>query len=263
MNGLPPPWSSAALTPLPGGLTNRNARLSLADGRQAFLRIGHPDPASLGIDRAVEWQLYQAAAAQGLAPACHFADPARGILLLDWCPAPSWAEAPPPKEAAIAALARVLVALHRFSVPHVRMGVRPHAERYRRQLLAPPAWLNALERALLASHEPEGLWLPCHHDLNPANLLGARPLVIDWEYGAAGHPGFEVASILRTHGWSEQDGEALEACYLAEGGACSRLVFRPFLPWVDYIALLWALVRQGEGDTGIERWIAHYRERLE
>ncbi|MDO2953624.1 choline/ethanolamine kinase family protein [Aeromonas simiae] len=250
--------------PLSGGLTNRNTRLRLPDGREAFLRQGHPAPASLGIDRAVEWQLYRQAAAAGLSPACHYADPPRGLLLIDWCAEPSWAEAPPPQAQAIPALARVLAVLHRFAVPPVQMAVRAHAARYRRQLAVLPSWLSALERPLLASREPDECWLACHHDLSPANLLGPRPWVVDWEYGAAGHPGFELASILRTHGWSEEEGDALEACYRAAGGSCFELNFRPFLPWVDYIALLWALVRRGEGeDPAIEAWIARYRQRLE
>ncbi|HHQ4639644.1 TPA: phosphotransferase family protein, partial [Aeromonas hydrophila] len=97
----------------------------------------------------------------------------------------------------------------------------------------------------LASREPADCWLPCHHDLNPANLLGSRPWVIDWEYGAAGHPGFEVASIQRTHGWQDAQREALEQTYCERaGGPVGPRGFqsRAFLPWVDYIGLLWALL---------------------
>ncbi|MEW7867013.1 choline/ethanolamine kinase family protein [Aeromonas diversa] len=259
---LPAPWCDAAVDAVAGGLTNRNLRLRAADGRRAFLRIGHPSPEHLGIDRHQEWRLYQQAAQAGLAPPCLFADPGRGVLLLEWCDEPSWAERPPSQAEAISALAHLLAGLHRLPVPEVSMAVRPHARRYRRQLFTVPDWLSALERPLLASREPAGALRACHHDLNPANLLGPRPWVVDWEYGAAGHPGFELASILRTHGWCEERGDELEACYLAGGGACSELTFRPFLPWVDYIALLWALVRQQEGEE-MSSWIDSYRQRLE
>lgn len=260
--GLPAPWDKASAAPLGGGLTNRNLCLQAADGRRAFLRIGHPSAVNLGIDRHQEWRLYRQAAQAGLAPPCLFADPGRGILLLEWCDEPSWAECSPQQAEATAALAQLLVRLHRLPRPKVHMAVRPHAERYRHQLLRIPDWLLTLERPLLACHEPDECRYACHHDLNPANLLGPRPWVVDWEYGAAGHPGFELASILRTHGWSEERGDELEACYLAAGGSCSELRFRPFLPWVDYIALLWALVRQQQGEA-MSHWIDSYRQRLE
>ncbi|MBS4719411.1 phosphotransferase [Aeromonas caviae] len=245
---LPAPWDQGRLEPLGQGLTNGNYRLCLPTGEQAFLRRGHPDPVRLGIDRATEWQLYQGAVGQGLALPCHHGDPATGLMLLAWCDEPNWAEQAPPLAAQPRLMADVLVRLHRLPVPTVVMAVRAHSSGYRQRLAHIPPWLPALERALLASREPDDCWLPCHHDLNPANLLGSRPWVIDWEYGAAGHPGFEVASIQRTHGWSEEQRCQLESCYLeAMDGAPMGLGHRgfqadAFLPWVDYIGLLWALL---------------------
>ena len=75
--------------------------------------------------------------------------------------------------------------------------------------------------------------------------MGSRPWVIDWEYGAAGHPGFEVASIQRTHNWQEAQREALEQAYSERAGqpvSPRGFQSRAFLPWVDYIGLLWALL---------------------
>lgn len=242
---LPAPWRSGRLEALTSGLTNCNYRLRLPSGRSYFLRLGHPDPTRLGIDRATEWQLYRGAMGQGLALPCHHSDPASGLMLLDWCDEPNWAEAPPPPPEQPGLLAEVLVRLHRLPVPAVVMAVRAHAAGYRGHLARIPEWLPALERGLLASREPADCWLPCHHDLNPANLLGSRPWVIDWEYGAAGHPGFEVASIQRTHGWDDERRAALEQRYLERaGGTLGAKGFQSqaFLPWVDYIGLLWALL---------------------
>lgn len=266
---LPAPWNQGRLEPLARGLTNGNYRLSLPSGECAFLRRGHPDPVRLGIDRATEWRLYQGAVGLGLALPCHHGDPASGLMLLAWCDEPNWAEQPPAPEAQPALLAGVLGRLHRLPVPKVVMAVRAHSAGYRARLARVPAWLPALERALLASREPDDCWLPCHHDLNPANLLGPRPWVIDWEYGAAGHPGFEVASIQRTHGWSEEQRRQLESCYL-EGMGTHKLLnakgFQAdaFLPWVDYIGLLWALL-MAERQPGPEyqALIDTNRQRLE
>lgn len=247
---LPAPWAEAELTPLGAGLTNCNYRLRLPSGRSYFLRQGHPDPVRLGIDRATEWQLYRGAMAEGIALPCHHSDPATGLMLLDWCDEPNWADAPPPRAEQPRRLADTLRTLHRLPLPSVVMAVRAHAAGYRARLARIPSWLPALERALLASREPDDYWLPCHHDLNPANLLGARPWVIDWEYGAAGHPGFEVASIQRTHGWQPQEREALEEHYLRALPRERRFSFHgeAFLPWADYIALLWALLMAEQQD---------------
>jgi thiamine kinase len=133
-----------------------------------------------------------------------------------------------------------------------------------------PPWLPALERGLLASSEPNDCWRPCHHDLNPANLLGSNPWVIDWEYGAAGHPGFELASIQRTHEWPAERREALEEYYLRLLPRHQWLDFQSeaFLPWVDYIGLLWALLmaeQQASPDDShdYDTLIAINRQRLE
>ena len=98
----------------------------------------------------------------------------------------------------------------------------------------------------------------------------ARPWVIDWEYGAAGHPGFEVASIQRTHGWSEEQRCQLESCYLeAMDGAPTGLGPRgfqadAFLPWVDYIGLLWALLMaEQQPGPDYQALIDMSRQRLE
>ncbi|ATL92103.1 hypothetical protein CK911_04295 [Aeromonas sp. CU5] len=267
---LPAPWRDGLLEPLGTGLTNSNYRLRLPSGRSYFLRQGHPDPVRLGIDRVTEWQLYQGAMAEGLALPCHYGDLASGLMLLVWSDEPNWAHAAPAAADQPRLLAEVLRKLHRLPLPAVVMAVRAHAAGYRARLAHIPPWLPGLERGLLASREPHDCWRPCHHDLNPANLLGSKPWVIDWEYGAAGHPGFELASIQRTHEWPAERREALEAHYLQALPRHQWPDFQSeaFLPWVDYIGLLWALLmaeQQASPDDShdYDTLIAINRQRLE
>ncbi|WP_303844554.1 phosphotransferase [Aeromonas sobria] len=267
---LPAPWRDGQLEPLGTGLTNSNYRLRLPSGRSYFLRQGHPDPLRLGIDRLTEWQLYQGAMAEGLALPCHYGDPASGLMLLEWCDEPNWAHTAPAAAEQPRLLAEVLCKLHRLPLPTVVMAVRAHAAGYRARLAHIPHWLPTLERGLLASREPDDCWRPCHHDLNPANLLGSKPWVIDWEYGAAGHPGFELASIQRTHEWPTERREALETYYLQALPRQQWPDFQSeaFLPWVDYIGLLWALLmaeQQASPDDSpdYDTLIAINRQRLE
>ncbi|MFQ1712392.1 phosphotransferase [Aeromonas veronii] len=263
---LPAPWREGRLEPLGLGLTNCNYRLLLPSGRSYFLRQGHSDPVRLGIDRPTEWQLYQGAMAEGLALPCHYGDPASGLMLLEWCDEPNWVHAAPPAADQPRLLAEVLRKLHRLPLPAVMMAVRAHAAGYRARLARIPSWLPALERGLLASSEPNDCWRPCHHDLNPANLLGSKPWVIDWEYGAAGHPGFELASIQRTHEWPAERRDELEAHYLQAVPRHQWPDFQSeaFLPWVDYIGLLWALLMaEQQPSLDYDTLIAINRQRLE
>lgn len=263
---LPAPWREGQLEPLGLGLTNCNYRLRLPSGRSYFLRQGHPDPLRLGIDRSTEWQLYQGAIAEGLALPCHYGDAASGLMLLEWCDEPNWVHAAPPAVDQPHLLAEVLRKLHRLPLPAVVMAVRAHAAGYRARLAHIPFWLPALERSLLASSEPNDCWRPCHHDLNPANLLGSKPWVIDWEYGAAGHPGFELASIQRTHEWPAERRDELEAHYLQALPRHQWPDFQSeaFLPWVDYIGLLWALLMaEQQPSLDYDTLIAINRQRLE
>ena len=191
-------------------------------------------------------------------------------MLLEGCDEPNWAHAAPPAADQPRLLAEVLRKLHRLPLPAVVMAVRAHAAGYRARLAHTPSWLPGLERGLLASTQPNDCWRPCHHDLNPANLLGSKPWVIDWEYGAAGHPGFELASIQRTHEWPAERREALEACYLQALPRQQWPDFQSeaFLPWVDYIGLLWALLmaeQQASPDDShdYDTLIAINRQRLE
>ena len=88
--------------------------------------------------------------------------------------------------------------------------------------------------------------------------------------GAAGHPGFELASIQRTHEWPAERRDALEAHYLQALPRHQWPDFQSeaFLPWVDYIGLLWALLmaeQQASPDDShdYDTLIAINRQRLE
>ena len=58
---------SLSVTPLGGGLTNRNYRID-ADGESYVLRVAGKDTALLGIDRACEGACSRAAADLGVGP---------------------------------------------------------------------------------------------------------------------------------------------------------------------------------------------------
>ncbi|GIU53109.1 phosphotransferase [Shewanella sp. KT0246] len=73
------------------------------------------------------------------------------------------------------------------------------------------SWLTDLESCLI---RPQF----CHRDLSPFNLLLQQDnlLCIDFEYCAASHPMFDLASILATHQLTEQQAKDLSEQYLCQ-----------------------------------------------
>ncbi|WP_116472780.1 choline kinase family protein [Zobellella maritima] len=233
------------LTPLAGGLTNRSWRLDTGNGSY-WLRLGCPRPEWLGIDRQRELIAHRTAANAGLAPAIRFAEPTRGILVLDWLDEPSWSYLEP---AAAATLAGVLARLHGLSPSLPPLELRGQLARYLSRLRRLPAEIAAV----LPLFERPALNLPftpvfCHNDLSGTNLLGPRPWLIDWEYAAMGDAAFELAVVWDGFGLDEQGGRRLVERYAEAGGDISLARVRARLPWVQLITALWAALQWQQTD---------------
>ena len=91
-------------------------------------------------------------------------------------------------------------------------------------------------------------------DIHPGNLLatGEGLRLIDWEYAADGDVALDIAALFRGNGWSA--GQQQHFCSTTRARAittspgCRRR--RRWLPWVDYLMLLWFEVRwQQSGDA--------------
>ncbi|GAA3532406.1 choline kinase family protein [Zobellella aerophila] len=243
------------LTPLAGGLTNRSWRLDTLNGSY-WLRLGCTRPEWLGIDRQRELCAHRAAADEGLAPVVRFAEPALGILVLDWLDESPW---PQLDAVAVATLAVALNKLHGLSPPLPQLDLRVQLAGYLSRLRQLPAEIAAV----LPLFERPALNRPftpvfCHNDLNGTNLLGPRPWLIDWEYAAMGDAAFELAVVWDSFGLDEQRGPGLVERYARAGGDVSLARVRARLPWVQLITALWAALRwQQSADT---RYLDYQRQ---
>ncbi|MGL5949423.1 MAG: phosphotransferase [Aeromonas sp.] len=244
---LPRAWQHANIIPLHLGLTNQSFQLCLPSNTRLFLRVGHPDPSRLGIDRATEAQLLRAAHIAGVSPPVLFQAHAPDLLVLPWLDEPSWATEPPPLSAQIPLLANTLATLHQaVPLPSKQLCIQAQCAHYLAALPPLTGELRRVQQAMARRRLPTQPWRPCHHDLNPANLLGTRPWLIDWEYGAAGQVGFELASLAHNLAWPDAAVDELADSLARHLPAALRfsIAWRPFVPWVDYVALLWALLQQ-------------------
>jgi thiamine kinase-like enzyme len=189
---------------LPGGLTNRNLKVTNDDGT-CVVRIPAAGPGLLGIDRDVEHANSIAAAKAGVgAPVLHYR-PGEGIVV-GFLPGRVLSDADlhrPDVLHRVAAACRRLHAGPRFVNDFDMFAVQA---RYR-EIVAErgfrlPARYDEFApqvRRIAAALGPR-VTVPCHNDLLAANLLddGQRVRIIDYEYAGNNDACFELGNI-----WSE------------------------------------------------------------
>lgn len=193
---------------LAGG--GHNTSMKVSDGERCWVvRLDGFNPASLGINRAVEWRALEQAAAAELAPRPVYRNPDLGALVCEY------AEADPDAVDSIASVALLLRGIH--ALPTVKSRLDPMQRGRRYADLAgiedlPGDMLEALERLQQA---PAELAL-CHNDLLAANRLrsGGRLLALDWEYAASGDPLFDLAVVIEGDNLTDEEAEVLHQAWL-------------------------------------------------
>lgn len=189
-------------------------RSYLAERRDArfVLRIDEPLAAAWALDRRAEAHLLGLASAAGVGPelvAASWRAPA--VFLLRYQPGRAWSPAELREPHRLRALAGLLRRVHAIHIPGPALDYAAVAVRYA-HVGGTPAPKSVGTRvpptASAAGGAPAltsvGTGVPtsplCHHDPIPANVVGLRvPLLIDWEYAAAGEPLFDLAAVTRHH----------------------------------------------------------------
>ena len=267
---------SLTLTPLSGGLTNRNFLVE-APGSPArhVLRLAGNDTHLLGISRELEHAATVAAAGVGVGPEVTAFLRPEGYLvtrfILGGPVAPESMHQP-------ATLTRVADSLRRVHggppVPGLFMPLRV-AEMYgalarARGVALPDAYARAdavgrrIERACLTH---PGVLVPCHNDLLNANLIddGARVRIVDWEYAGMGDPWFDLGNLSINHGLTPDEDAVLVAAWL--GRAASRAaVARVTLMRVvsDFREAMWGVLQEAVSELEVDfrAYAAEHFERL-
>jgi thiamine kinase-like enzyme len=191
------------ITPLGGGLTNRNFCLD-GDGESFVLRVPGEDTALLGIDRACEAACSRAAAALDVGPEVVAFLPEHGAMVRRFVVGrvlePKDLQQPE-------CLRRAVDSLRRYHDGPPGAGsfspfatVRKyHALAQERHVDFPGTMERALEqlrrieRELHCDDPP----CPCHNDLLPANFVddGSTVRIIDWEYAGMGDRFFDLGNL--------------------------------------------------------------------
>lgn len=264
------------LTPLSGGITNRNYRIDVAGRPERWvLRLAGNDTHLLGISREVEHAATVAAAGVGVGPeVAGFMRP-EGYLVTRFI------EGGPVSDAAVhepATLDRVADSLRRIhegpAIPGLFVPLRI-VEAYRalaadRGVPIPRAFEAAraagrrIEAALVAAPlEPR----PCHNDLLNANFIddGTRIRIVDWEYAGMGDPFFDLGNFAVNHGLTLDEEAHLLAAYDGRPPTRERLARLALMRVVsDFREAMWGVLQQGISalEVDFEGYAAEHFERL-
>ena len=206
-------------SPLEGGITNRNFRVTLG-GSEYMVRVHGRDTGLLGIDRGAERIANETAARLKLAPDVATALEDCLVTRFVACdPAAS-----PEVVERIEELAPALRAFHdsgahlptAFWVPDL---LTDYASIIRaRGGVLPVAYAEAIDVAcLIATALPLERALPCHNDLLAGNLIrpkdGSRMLIVDWEYAGMGHPCFDLGNLSVNNDFDDDADARLLSAY--------------------------------------------------
>jgi len=248
---------------VPGGLTNRNFRVTTATG-DYVVRLSTADSALLAIDRDAEYRNSVAAAATGVAPAVTDYLPGQGVLVIQWITGRTLSAADLRSGSMLERVAEACRRLHGGARFHNDFDMFEIQRRYlrivqERGFRLPPRYLEFMPKvdeicsALAVQAMPS---VPCHNDLLAENFIddGQRLWLIDYEYAGNNDPCFELGNI-----WSEADLttdqlEELVGHYYRTPS--TSLIARARLLGLmsKYGWTLWASIQDGVSDLDFDFW---------
>ena len=251
-----PGWANAddlEISPLGGGITNSNYRVSMA-GEAYVLRIAGADTELLGITREYEYAANLAAGKLGIAPEVIYMIRPEGYLVTRFISARPF----PPEEITqpenIRRVVDVVRKIHAMpEIPgtfSVFRTIEEYAEIARRYNVEFPEdfdWLvgrmNEAEAALMTDPEP---LRPCHNDLLNANfLIDDRIYILDWEYAGMGDLFFDLANFSDHHELSDEQDRWLLECYFGKVTEKQLAHLKIMKVMSDFREAMWALVQIG------------------
>lgn len=240
MAGLPPPYDRADATLLVQGLTNYSYRLQLQQ-ESYFYRQGIAQPETLFIDREQERQALLIAEAAGLLPEIYYHSADGQQLVLAWCEQPVWEPDYYSSTQGIIQLGQLAARVHALPARLTVLDLADYLQRFMDSLpwLSEPLRQRIQQQQVLLRELPATPAVFCHNDISPANLLGAKPWLIDWEYAAMGDPAFELAGICRAGQFNLMQQQELLISYQSAGGHCDINRVTQMLAVVDLVSLLW------------------------
>jgi thiamine kinase-like enzyme len=258
-----PLWANTQgikITPLEGGITNRNYRIDTG-GKSFHLRIAGENTELLGIDRNNEYHSHRIAGELEIAPeVVYFIEP-EGYLVTRFIDGRPILPEELRQPENIQRVAELLNRIHSMpEIPGVFSAfqvVRDYAEIARSYQVTFPEtfrWLiKQMNDAESALRSRPFIPRPCHNDLLNANfLLGDRLYVLDWEYAGMGDIFFDLANFSNNHELSKTEDELLLDCYFGQVKARDLAHLHIMKVMSDFREAMWGLVQVGISDLNFD-----------
>jgi thiamine kinase-like enzyme len=262
------------LTPLSGGITNRNYLVATPTGARLVLRLAGNDTHLLGISREVEHAATVAAAGVGVGPEVVAFIRPEGYLVTRFIDGRPLPEAEMRESAHLAEAADALRRIHNGpAIPGLFVPFRI-VEAYRalaisRGVTIPPEYdlAEAIARRIeLACLTAPVELRPCHNDLLNANFMhdGTRLRIVDWEYAGMGDPFFDLGNFSINHELDADQDAALVHAYAGElrPAELARVTLMRVLS--DFREAMWGVLQQGISslDVDFREYAAEHFDRL-
>lgn len=260
-----PGWAGrrVEVTPIAGGLTNRNYVVSI-DGWRAFVRIPGADTDLLAVDRANELHNSRAAAEAGVGPRVLHHLPELGAIVLEFIPGRTMSNATLAGPGMPSRIARSLRRLHggprfqrdfdmfrltEFYLRVVAERAVPIPNGYRERIPVLPR----IEDALAARPLPT---VPCHNDLLAENYIddGAELRIVDYEYSGNNDPCFELGNTCQELGYDEARIREMCAAYFGEATAPLLARMKLNMTMSDVGWTLWAAIQARISTIDYDFW---------
>lgn len=253
-----------AVEPLPGGLTNRNYKVTTDEGTYV---VRHSTPSSadeLAVDRRAEYENSVRAAEAGVgAPVVEFL-PDDGILVIGFLEGETLTDEHLRRPGMVPRVAEACRRLHagpafvnRFDMFVLQPDYLGRVQR--RGFRLPAGYLDhegQVVRIRQAMAQQPAPVVPCHNDLLAANFIddGTTVAIIDYEYSGNNDPYFELGNI-----WSEchLTLEHLQELVEAYDGGPSRSHLARARLWglmSQYGWTLWASIQDGTSALDFDFW---------
>lgn len=176
-----------SVTPMQQGLGNQSLLLTTEQGNWVF----RMNQAQLGVNRQLEAQVLQSVKSLNLAPKVIENKPEAGYLITEFLQQSTWKPQDFSITDKVKRLQSQLEQLHQipFTAPASRLDQRipDYLQKFKVVPEAISTELNQQIKQLADLQFWPACQYLCHYDLNPLNLLGEQPWIIDWEFAGQGH----------------------------------------------------------------------------
>jgi amino acid transporter/thiamine kinase-like enzyme len=214
------------VTPLGGGLTNRNFRIDL-DGESYVLRITGSGAEKLLIDRPREFAAVRAAAAAGVAPDVIDYLPDFSVMVSRFLRGKPLTAEHARQADVLRRVAQALRAYHDFPVPEGLAAFSPfeairyyHSQAQEKNVPLPANMSRAMTilKQIEVAVQTDVVRCLCHNDLLLGNFIAVDDSlrIIDWEYAGLGDRLFDLGNFAAHNQLSEDEERLLLECYFGE-----------------------------------------------